>query len=391
MTKKVGHEVEMEGQSLFGGDGRIFASMIGKAVQAALREEVDRYLGAGRYERSEGRRGWRNGTKPRTLKTRVGEVNLDVPQVRESGFRTTLFERYQRSERAMVSAMQEMVVKGVSTRDVSAVLEELAGFEVSAATVSRAMADLDMEISAFFGRRLDDCAYPFVVIDARYEKVRTGPSPGRVTSQAVLVVAGINDQGRREVLALATGDSESADNWGEIFRSLKARGLHGVEMVVSDAHGGIRAALAKHFQGVAWQRCRVHLMRELMKKVSWSDMNELKQDLRSIYASEDRARCQQVAEEVAEKWHKRAPSMVRALREGVDDTLTVLSLAPRLVRRLHSTNMLERVMQEIKRRTIKVRIFPNSAACFRLVGAILMEIDEKWMDEIRYLNLDHRN
>jgi putative transposase len=391
VTKKKFQHNGSEGQSLFGGDPGILASMISTTLQTTLREEMDRYLGAGHYERSDQRRGWRNGVKPRTIKTGVGLVKLEVPQARDGGFRTTLFDRYQRSDRALVAAMQEMVVKGVSTREVSAILEELAGFEVSAATVSRAMAELDEQIHAFFSRRLDEHTYPFVVIDARYEKVRSGPGAGRVRSHAVLVAAGINDQGRREVLALATGDSESAQTWGDLFKSLKERGLSGVELVVSDAHGGIRAALDKHMQGASWQRCRVHLMREMMNKVSWRDRDELAKDLRSIYANEDPQRCMQVAAEVGEKWRGRAAKMAQALLEGVEDTLTVLTLAPRLVRKLHSTNMLERVMQEIKRRTKKIRIFPNEASCFRLVGAVLMELDEKWSTQVCYLNLDHRD
>ena len=362
--------------------------MLRKLVEAALEEELSRHLGAGPYERSDERRGWRNGSKPRTMKTGIGDLRFAMPQCRDGGFRTSLFDRYQRSDRALVAAIQEMVVKGVSTREVSAVLEELAGFEVSAATVSRAMAELDSELERFFNRRLDDRRYPFLVIDARYEKVRTGPAPGRVTSQAVLVVAGINDDGRREVLALAMGDSESAATWGEVFLSLKSRGLSGVQLVVSDAHGGIRAALARHFQGVAWQRCRVHMMRELMNKVSWRDMKELMKDLRAIYASEDRQRCVAVAEEVAAKWESRASKMVRALREGIEDTLTVCSLAPRLQRKFHSTNMLERIMQEIKKRSRKVRIFPNENSCRRLIGAVLLELDERWASEVRYVNLD---
>lgn len=357
----------------------LLLEMIETLVQRTLEEEVERYLGAGYYERSADRRGRRNGTKPRSMKTALGELQLELPQVREGGFRTQVFERYQRSDKALVAAMQEMVVQGVSTRDVSAVMEELGGFEVSAATVSRAMAELDEQIGAFFSRKLTECEYPYLIIDARYEKVRKN---GRVVSQAVLVAAGIRDDGRRELLSLRLGDSESLATWGELFSDLKARGIGGVELIVSDAHGGIIAAIGKHFQGVAWQRCKVHLMREMLSKVSWKDWRELARDLRSIYTSEETSQCLLVAEEVAAKWEKRAPAMSRALEAGVEATLTVKGLLdPVTQRRLNSTNMLERTMKEIKKRTRKVGSFPNGDSCRRLVGAILLEMQDKWDGE----------
>lgn len=376
-----------------GGDGpRLFVdegllrSMVETMVETVLQEEVERYLGVGRYERSEGRRGYRNGSKPRTMRTAVGELQLQVPQVRDGGFRTQVFERYQRSDKALVAAMQEMVVRGVSTRNVSDVLEKLGGFEVSAATVSQAMMKLDEDIKEFLGRDLSGRSYPYMVVDARYEKVRKG---GRVASQAVLIVAGIGEDGRRELLGFSTGDSESKDTWGELFAGLKKRGLKGVELVVSDAHQGIRGAVDKHFQGAAWQRCKVHLMREMLRKVPWKDYKELSGDLGSIYASAEKDQCLRVAQEVADKWQQRAPRMSKALREGVEDTLTVWSLPPGRRRKLNSTNMLERLMKEIKKRSRNVGSFPNEQSCVRLIGAILLEVQEHWENEPnRYLNMD---
>jgi len=347
---------------------------------------VARYVGAERHERTPERRDLRNGTKPRTMKTAVGELHFDVPQVRSGGFHPTVFERYQRSDKALVAALQEMVVCGVSTRQVSSVLEELGGFEVSSATVSRAMADLDEELKAFRQRDVSPCEYPYVVVDARYEKVRKN---GRVVTMAVLIVTGINDEGRREILGYYLGDSESEASWGEVFGDLKRRGLKGVVQVTSDAHKGLRAALAKHFQGVSWQRCRVHLMREMFKKVSWKDFKELAGDLRSIYVSEEKEQCLRVAEEVAQKWEPRAPKVTRALREGVEDTLAVLDLPARHRKRLHSTNMVERLNRSLKTRTRKVCIFPNESACLRLVGALLLEIHETWAaEDRRYLVME---
>jgi transposase-like protein len=361
----------------------MLAKLVETTVRRALEEEMTRYLGAGPYERTEERRGLRNGTKPRRLRTAVGELAFEVPQSRDGGFRPTLFERYQRSDQALVAALQEMVVAGVSTRRVAAVLEEMAGFEVSAATVSRTMAELDGQLEAFRSRRLER-EYPFVIIDARYEKVRVA---GRVRPQAVLVAAGISDEGRREILAYALGDSESEATWSELLVGLKKRGLKGLAWVISDAHAGIRAALGRHFQGVRWQRCRVHLMRELLAKVSWRDYKELSRDLRAVFHGQEREPCLQVAREVADKWEHRAPKMSRALREGVEDTLAVWDLPAEIRRRLHSTNMLERLMEELKRRTRVVCIFPNEAACLRLIGARLLETHEDWIAEPRsYLN-----
>ena len=357
----------------------LLKDLVQTMVQTILHEEVERHLGAGHYERAPGqRRGYRNGTKPRTMKTAVGKLELDVPQVREGGFRTQVFERYQRSDKALIAAMQEMVVKGVSTRQVADVLEQMGGFEVSAPTVSRTMMELDAQISAFFSRPLTECEYPYLIVDARYEKVRKG---GRVVSQAVLIVAGICSNGRRELLALEIGDSESADTWGGIFARLKERGIRGVELLVSDAHKGIRKAMEKHFQGVAWQRCKVHFMREMLCKVAWREYKELSDDLCSIYISEEREQCLATAEQVAVKWEKRAPKMSAALRAGVEDTLTVWSLPHSIRRKLNSTNMLERTMKEIKARTKKIGSFPNETSCWRLVGAVLLEMQDKWDTE----------
>ena len=361
----------------------LLKEMIQMCVQEVLEEEVSRHLGAGPYERSTARQGRRNGSKPRTMKTAVGQLDLRLPQVREGGFRTQLFDRWQRSDKALVAAMQEMVVSGVSTRAVSQVLEEMGGFEVSAATVSRTMAELDEQIAAFFSRPLGAKDYLYLVVDARYEKVRRN---GRVVSQAVLIAAGITREGRRELLSLTMGDSESFDTWSQVFSGLKSRGLKGVELVVSDAHKGIIAAMDKHLQGVAWQRCKVHLMRELRKKVSYRDEKELGADLRSIYASGERAQCLATAEQVSAKWEKKAPKMSQALREGVESTLTVLDLPPTLARRLNSTNMLERAMKEIKKRTRQVNSFPNEASCRRLIGAVLLEMQDRWdVETQRYI------
>lgn len=375
----------VECQRLFVDEGAL-ARMIEIVVRGTLEEEMERFVGAGAYERTSGRRSYRNGTKPRTMKTAVGNLHFDVPQARDGGFRPSVFERYQRSDRALVAAMQEMVVQGVSTRRVGDVLQAMAGFDVSAATVSRAMSELDEEVGRFRTRALNEHEYPFLIVDARYEKVRTN---GRVVSQAVLIVAGITDEGRREVLGYWLGDSESEATWSDAFLDLKRRGLAGVEFVISDAHRGIRAAVGRHFQGTTWQRCRVHFMRELLKKVSWRDQRELIVDLRSIFVSDEREQCLRVARDVAARWQQCAPRVARALLEGVEDCLAVQHMPSHVRRRLNSTNMLERQMREFKRRTRVVSIFPNTAAAERLFGAMMIELDEKWATEPkRYINTD---
>jgi putative transposase len=357
-------------------------------LQMGLEAEVSEYLGAHRYERTGERRGYRAGSKPRTLHTRVGTLEFAVPQVKcaDGPYRARAYERYQRHEVALLAACAEMYFQGVSTRKTQAVLETLCGGDISAATVSRAAAELDEKLQSFRARRLDAATYPFLIIDARYEKVRR---ENQVRSTAVLVVAGINAGGRREILDWSVDDSESEATWSALLVRLKQRGLHGVELVVSDAHRGIRAAIARHAQGAAWQRCKVHFIREALKKVGWRSYRELAADLRCVFRSETAAGCRQCAEEIAAKWDARGvPRLAEQLREGVEDCCAVYALAPALRRRLNSTNMLERVMREIKRRTAVVGIFPNPTACDRLVGALLLEMHETWqLEMLPYLPL----
>ena len=360
-------------------------------LEVGMREEVAAHLGAGEHERAAGRRrGYRNGTKPRTLKTRVGELALDVPQVRgcDAGpYHPSMFARWQRSERALLVACGEMYFQGVSTRNVQAVLAEMCGTDVSAMTVSRVAAELDERLSAFRARRLDHTAWAYLMLDARYEKVRVD---GRVVSQAVLVTVGFTAEGRREVLDWRVCDSESEQHWGEVFRSLKDRGLRGVTLVVSDAHRGIRAAIDRHFQGVAWQRCRVHFKRELGRKVSYKRLRELNRDLAAVFAAgEDRAECLRRGEEMAVRWEASSPAVASMLRAGLEDCLAAESFPAHHRRRLRSTNLLENIMKRLRKRTRVVGVFPNRASCDRLVGAQLLELHEQWQTEPNvYFNME---
>lgn len=354
--------------------------------QQLMGQEVHQQLGADLHERSDQRRGYRNGSKPRKLSTRVGELELDVPQVRGcEPYHPSLFNKWQRSERALLTACAEMYFQGVSTRNVRRVLEAMCDGEISSSTVSRVAAELDEKLESFCSRRLDHVDWSYLMIDARYEKVRV---EGRVISQAVLVVVGFTDQGRREVLHWGVCDSESEQCWGEVFKSLKDRGLQSVKLVVSDAHRGIRAALARHFQGAMWQRCRVHFKREMGRKVSYKVLKELMADLAAVYAPWERCECLQRGQEMAAKWAKRSPAVARMLQEGLEDTLTVLALPEHHRRKLTSTNLLENMMKRLKKRTRVVGIFPSRASCHRLVGSQLLELHESWQAQRNsYINM----
>lgn len=350
--------------------------------QAAMTQEVTAHVGAALHERTGDRRGQRNGHKPRTLLTRVGGLELSVPQVRDcvaGPYHPSLFARWERSERALLVACGEMYFQGVSTRNVREVLETMCeGVELSAMTVSRVAAEIDEKLSQFRVRRLDGNAYPYLKVDARYEKVRVD---GRVISQAVLVVMGFTQHGRREILDWRLADSESESNWSELFRDLKDRGLSGVTLLVSDAHAGIVAAVRRHLQGVAWQRCQVHFKRELLKKVSYKQSKELMKDVQAVFKGEDVPECLRRGEELASKWEKTSPAVAKMMRDGLGDCLTVLSFPPDHRKGLTSTNMLESLMKRLKKRTQVVGVFPNRASCDRLIGAQLLEVHEEWLAE----------
>jgi putative transposase len=357
-------------------------------AQAAMGEEAEAHVGAAPHERSPGRRGHRNGTKPRALSTRVGGLELDVPQVRGcEPYRPGLFNKWQRSERALLTACAEMYFQGVSTRNVRDVLGAMCDGEVSAMTVSRVAQELDEKLGSFRSRRLDHTSWAYLMLDARYEKVRV---EGKVVSQAVLVVVGFTCEGRREVLDWRVCDSEAEQHWGECFRSLKDRGLSGVTLVVSDAHRGIRAAVQRHLQGAAWQRCRVHFKREAMRKVSYKRAGELMKDLAAVFAPWERAEClRRGGGGGGEVGEERCPAVAAMIREGLEDCLAVLSFPEHHRRKLASTNLLECLMKRLKKRTKVVGIFPNRPSCDRLIGSQLLEVHEDWQANPKaYFNME---
>jgi putative transposase len=366
------------------GAKRLLEHLLNQAMQA----ESAAQIGADRHERTKSRRGYRNGYKPRTLNTRVGKLELDVPQVRAcQPYHPSMFAKWQRSERALLVACAEMYFQGVSTRNVRQVLDVMCDGDISSMTVSRVAQELDEKLLAFRHRRLDEVEWPYLHIDARYEKVRVD---GRVVSQAVLVAVGFTSEGRREVLDWRVDNSESEATWGEMFVQLKDRGMKGLQLLTSDAHQGIVAAAKRHFQGVAWQRCRVHLKRELGKKVSYKVLKELMADLAVVFAPEERVACLSLRDTMAAKWESRYPAVAKMLRAGLEDCLAVLDFPSHHRRRLQSTNMLENLMKRLKKRSRVVGVFPNRSSCDRLLGAQLLEVHEQWsLAETCYFNMNH--
>jgi putative transposase len=366
-------------------DPNFLREIVERVLQETLEAEMTEHIGAAPYERSATRTGHRNGYKPRTLRTRVGTLNLLVPQDREGNFSTRLFSRYQRNEKALCLALMEMYVEGVSTRKVKDVTEELCGTSFSKSLVSSLAGSLDSELEAWRDRRLEARAYPYVFVDARYEKVRVDH---KVVNRGVLVVSGVRDDGFREILGVEVSDTESEATYQEMFRSLKGRGLSGVQLVVSDDHGGLKAAIARHFQGASHQRCQVHYARNLLGMVGHARRKELGADLRAIFAAPDRKQAFTIASSVAERWRKKGNEKVAEhLEEHIEECLSCLAFPESHRRRIRTTNGLERLNQEIKRRSRVVRIFPNERSCLRLVTALAVEQSEEWITGRRYLDM----
>jgi transposase-like protein len=351
---------------------RLVQTILNQILEAQMSE----HLGADRYERSDEREGYRNGYRERQLATRIGPLTLRVPQTRDGSFSTDIFERYRRSEQAFVVGLMEMVVNGVSTRKVSRITEGLCGATFSKSTVSRLTKALDEPVSAFLSRRLD-VNYPFVIVDALFTKVRMDK---RVVSKALMIASGIRSDGYREVLGLAIGDSESFSTWDEMFKGLKNRGLQSVEFVVSDAHSGLRDAIAKNFTGATWQRCQVHLMRNLIGHAPAKHRSAVIVAAKLIFAAADRGEAVRRHAEFQERFATTAPKACACLEAAFEDALAVMVLPEKYRRRLRSTNMQERLNEEIRRRERVIRIFPNEASAIRMVGALLSETNDDWQE-----------
>lgn len=358
-----------------GSDG--FNKILKLLMNAAMVEEREKYLGAAAYERTEDRLGYANGFKPKTLNTRVGSLELQIPQTRDCSFYPQSLERGKRSERALGLAIAEMYVQGVSTRNVDAITKQLCGFEISTSSVSKLVAQLDPLLKEWRERPLGK--YMYVYLDARYEKVRHG---GLVVDQAVFTAVGVNAEGRREVLGTSVSMSEAEVHWRQFLGDLQKRGLHGIQLFISDNHAGLKAARKAVFPGIPWQRCQFHLQQNAQKYVPKEAMKEqVAADIRSIFNASDKTEADRLLNKTIATYEKTAPKLSSWMETNVAEGLTIFSFPAQHRVKIRTTNVIERLNREIKRRTQVASIFPNDNSCLRLVTAIVMEMSEEWLTE----------
>jgi len=360
------------------------AQAIETLMNEAMKLERADVLQAAPYERTDERRGYANGFKPKTVKSRLGRLELQVPQTRGVEFYPSTLERGERSERALKLALAEMYVQGVSTRKVKKITQELCGLDVSSSDVSRATALLDEELEAWRNRPLG--RVPYLILDARYEKVRHG---GCVRDCAVLIAIGVLPEGKRAILGVSVSLSEAEVHWRDFLSLLIERGLHGIELITSDAHEGLRAARKACFNGVPWQRCQFHLMQNAMQYVPKVAMRvEVAEDLRAVFNAPDRNEAERQLSLAVEKYRDTAPKLSAWMEDAVPEGLSVFALPSSHRRKLRTTNMLERLNKEIKRRTRVATLFPNEASLLRLTSAVLIETSEEWETGKTYLKLE---
>ena len=355
--------------------------MIRTLLNQAMLMERQQYLHAAPYERTAERQGYANGFKPKTVATRMGKITFDMPQVREGEFYPSTLEKGLRSERALKLALAEMYIQGVSTRKVAAITQELCGFEVSSTQVSQATALLDDQLEAWRTRPLG--CYPYVYLDARYEKVRRD---GLVQDAAVLIAVGVNPEGKREVLGASVALSEAEIHWRTFLQHLVARGLSGIQLLVSDAHAGLKQARQAVFGGVPWQRCQFHLQQNAQAYVTRQELKgQVAADIRAIFNAPDRTEAEALLRKTVAKYAPTAARLASWLETNIPEGLTVFNFPEEQRQRLRTTNGLERLNREIARRSRIVAVFPNEASCLRLVTALLMETSEEWLASKRYL------
>jgi putative transposase len=358
--------------------------MIRLLINEAMQIERTKHIQAGPYQRLIERRGHSNGYKPKTVKTRVGEITFDVPQVREGGFYPGALEKGLRSERALTMTLAEMYVRGVSTRKVAAITEQLCGTEVSSSQVSRATEQLDELLEVWRNRPLGEVTYLY--LDARYEKVRQA---GRVQDAAILLASGVKTDGKRAILGISVSLSEAEAHWRVFLEGLVKRGLHGAKLIISDDHVGLEAARKAVFSGVPWQRCQFHLQQNAQSYVPRVGMRrEVAEDIRVIFGAPDQETAERYLKRTVLKYSKVAPRLADWMETNLPEGFTVFSYPREHWRRIRTTNSLERLSQEIKRRTRVVRVFPNEESCLRLISAILMEIGEEYEFGRIYLELN---
>jgi len=361
-------------QVLSGNRDDAFKMLVERILNAVMLAESEQQLGASMHERTEDRLDYRNGIRERILNTRIGSLVLEVPRHRNQPFHTMVFENYQRSEASLISTMVQMVIAGVSTRKVSKVVETLCGTSFSKSTVSALCKKLDAEITAFKSRPLNMSDAPFLMVDATYFKAR---EEHRIVSKAFLVALAISSDGSREIVGFDVFDNEDNYSWQTFFKDLKARGLDGVHMVISDAHKSILRAITKTYPDAAWQRCQVHFVRNILTETPTRFKEGLKTELRNMFNASDIEEARRLRDEIIRDYRSVAEKAVELLDNGFEDTMTVMPLPEFLRVKLRSTNWVERLNREFKRRSDVIQIFPNAASILRLMGAVAIEYNDQ--------------
>ncbi len=360
------------------------AKLLESVLNQILQAQATKQIKAEPYERTEERQDYRNGYYQRNLVTRIGTLTLKVSRLRNGKLTTEIFSRYQRSEQALLLALMEMLVNGVSTQKIEEITYELCGTEFSKSIISELCKNLDPIVTAWNSRPLREKKIPFVIVDAMVIKVR---EDGRVRQRGLLIAVGVNEEGYREILCIMVGDSESEESWSKFFFWLKQRGLHGVDLVVSDHYSGLIQAIYKYFQGATWQRCQTHFIRNILDKTPKALQKEIHIKVRAILEAPDAKTTRMLLNQVLEEYRTKAPKAIDILESEFEDAIAVLEFPERYRKRLRTTNSLERLNEEIRRRERVIRIFPNRESAIRLIGALLMEQDEKWTSGKKYLDM----
>ena len=356
--------------------------MLGYMCQELMELEVSKKLNAGKSERADGRTGYRSGHRDRRFDTRMGTLSLAVPKIRNGGYVPFFVEKWQRSEQALITAIHDIYVEGVSTRKVAKLVENLGIEDISAAEVSVMSKKLDDQIEAFRHKDLSDRVFPILWVDALYENVRVN---GRVIKMAIEVVCGVDTEGHRAVLAIEPMAEESKDSYLSLFRGLRNRGLSVPKLVVSDAHSGLVAAIGEGFPGTSWQRCKVHFMRNILARIPKSAKDSFAAELKQIWLAPTAPEAREKARQIIAKHESKYPGAISCLEEGLEDSLTFYSFPSIDSKKIATSNMIERLNKEIRRRTKVVGIFPNTASYLRLVGSYLLEYTEDWGSDRCYI------
>ena len=364
-------------------EGDFLRAVTEAVLQTLMEHDVEGMIGAGRYERGEGRLTYRNGYRDRELKTRMGALNLRVPKLRQGSYFPGFLEPRRTSEKALVAVIQEAWIGGVSTRKVDDLVQAMGLSGISKSTVSKLCKDIDERVHEFLDRPLAG-EWPYLWLDATYLKVRQG---GRIISVAAIIAVAVNTDGRREIIGLTVGPSEAETFWTEFLRSLKARGLNGLKLVISDAHTGLKAAIRRVFDAT-WQRCRVHWMRNALAHVPKGQHTVVSAAIRQAFNQPDHKGAVEVWRHVADQLRPRWPKLATLMDESEADVLAYMAFPAQHRTKLHSTNPLERLNKEVKRRADVVGIFPNEESILRLIGAVLFEQNDDWQSQHRYMMVD---